>query len=132
MSDRRDGNLTNFGLLRTADIELGLPATVIVVGLPRSGTSMIAAVLRALDVYIGTEIDGAVFEDRQFAAALASGHPEELARLIDERNAAHAIWGFKRPEAYRQLELLIPLCRNPRVIVTFRDILAIALRNRLA
>jgi hypothetical protein len=132
MSEGSVDPLTNFGMVRTAAVEAREPATIIVVGLPRSGTSMIAAVLKELGVYIGSEIDGAVFEDRQFGAAIASGQRSDLTRLIDERNELHSVWGFKRPEAYKQLDLLIGLCRSPRVIVTFRDILAISLRNKLA
>ena len=52
--------------------------------------------------------------------------------LIQARNAQHSVWGFKRPEAYKQLARLCSLCRNPRVIVTFRDVLAISLRNNIA
>jgi hypothetical protein len=124
--------LINYGFLRTGDTKPGDTATVVVVGLPRSGTSMIAAVLKSLGVFIGDAVDNAVYEDRDIAAALAPGSSERLLKLIEARNAAHPVWGFKRPEAYRQLDLLAASCRNLRVIATFRDILAIALRNRIA
>ena len=42
------------------------------------------------------------------------------------------MWGFKRPNAYKVLKQLTPLMRNPRIIVTFRDILAIAMRNHVS
>jgi hypothetical protein len=42
------------------------------------------------------------------------------------------LWGFKRPEAYKHLDRLCAACRNPRIIVMFRDILAIAVRNSIA
>jgi hypothetical protein len=93
---------------------------------------MVASILKELGVFIGRSVDRAVFEDRDFAAALEAGDPAQLSRLIAERNAQHAVWGFKRPEAYRNLNDLCRLCRNPRVIVTFRDIVTIALRNQIS
>jgi hypothetical protein len=89
-------------------------------------------VLKALGVFIGEQVDNAVFEDRELAALLGSGDTGRLTQFIAQRNAAHSVWGFKRPEAYRQLEQLCRVCRNPRVIVTFRDVLAIALRNNIS
>jgi hypothetical protein len=124
--------LVNHGLLRTLEIAPSDTCTVIVVGLARSGTSMVAALLKSLGVFMGKAIDNAVFEDREIAGALESGNIGLLRELIAARNAAHRIWGFKRPEAYRRLDLLCSLCRNPRIIVTFRDILAISLRNNIS
>ena len=132
MSKLSTDQLINYGLLRTGHAEPTESSTVIVVGIPRSGTSMVAAVLKALGVYIGDHIDDAVFEDREFAVALAAEDSERLLELIAARNQQHQIWGFKRPEAYRHLDRLCRSCRNPRVIITFRDILAISMRNSIA
>jgi hypothetical protein len=132
MSSLQADQFTNYGILRTQDTVPIDTGTVMVVGVPRSGTSMVAAVLKALGVYIGDEIDNAVFEDREFAAALAAENSGRLHQLISARNDQHRFWGFKRPEAYRHLDQLCRSCRNPRVIVTFRDILAISLRNNIS
>lgn len=122
----------NFGTIRLNDTPPGENVTVIVVGLPRSGTSMVAAVLKSLGVFIGTKIDNAVFEDREIARALEGGSSGTVAALFATRNAEHRIWGFKRPAAYKQLAKLCRATRHPRVIVTFRDILAISLRNNIS
>lgn len=124
--------LVNRGFIRAHDTAAAETATIIVVGLPRSGTSMVASMLRTFGVFIGTEIDGAVFEDREIAAAIDSGKIDRFAAIAAARNAQHAVWGFKRPEAYKQLAKLCGVCRNPRVIVPFRDVLAIALRNKIS
>lgn len=124
--------LVNRGFLRVRDAAIGDTATILVVGLPRSGTSMVASILKTLGVFIGTEIDGAVFEDREIAAAIDSGKIDRFAAIAAARDAQHRVWGFKRPEAYKQLAKLCGVCRNPRVIVPFRDILAIALRNEIS
>lgn len=124
--------LVNRGFLRAWDAAVAETATIIVVGLPRSGTSMVASALKALGVFIGKEIDGAVFEDREIAAAIDSGKIARFAEIAKARNADNRVWGFKRPEAYKQLAKLCSACRNPRVIVPFRDVLAIALRNKIS
>jgi hypothetical protein len=127
-----DDDLLNYGFARTDDAPPGGSATIIVVGLPRSGTSMVASVMKTLGVFVGQQIDNAVFEDREIAAAIDSETIDRFAEIVAARNTAHRIWGFKRPEAYRQLDRLCAACRNPRVIVSFRDILAIALRNKIS
>jgi hypothetical protein len=124
--------LINRGFLRVRDIPATETATIIVVGIPRSGTSMVASVLKTLGLFIGKEIDGAVFEDREIAAAIDSRKLARFAAIAEARNAEHRMWGFKRPEAYKQLAKLCSACRNPRVIVPFRDMLAIALRNKIS
>src|SRR5690242_11463490 len=124
--------LINYGFVRLKDAPRQDTATIIVVGLPRSGTSMVASVLKTLGVFMGRVIDNVVFEDHEMADAIEPGKERRLADLIAARNAQHRIWGFKRPEAYKQLPRICVTCRNPRVIVTFRDILAISLRNNIS
>ena len=124
--------LVNYGAVRRNDAQPANETTLIVAGLPRSGTSMVAAILLDLGVFMGERIDGAVFEDVDLAAAVESGQRDALSQIIARRNAAHRLWGFKRPEAYKHLDRLCAACRNPRIIVIFRDILAIAVRNSIA
>jgi hypothetical protein len=124
--------LLNYGAVRRNDAPAANETTLIVAGLPRSGTSMVAAILLDLGVFMGERIDGAVFEDVEFAAAVESGQRDALSQIITQRNTAHRLWGFKRPEAYKHLDRLCAACRNPRIIVMFRDILAIAIRNSIA
>jgi hypothetical protein len=124
--------LLNYGLIRSHHVAAGGSATILVVGLPRSGTSMIASVMKTLGVFIGKQIDNAVFEDREIAAAIDSGRVDRFAAIAATRNAEHRVWGFKRPEAYKQLDKLCAACRNPRVIVPFRDLAAIAMRNQIS
>lgn len=124
--------LLNYGAVRRNDAPPTTETTLIVAGLPRSGTSMVAAILLDLGVFMGDRIDGAVFEDVEFAAAMESGQRDALSQIISQRNTRHRLWGFKRPEAYKHLDRLCAACRNPRIIVMFRDILAIAVRNSIA
>jgi hypothetical protein len=107
--------------------------TFIVTGLHRSGTSLVASILQGAGIFMGRQINDAVFEDEEMGATVTSGDAGALRRLIDERNINHGTWGFKLPELYAHLrpEQLM-LFDNVHLIVTFRDIAAIAVRNSLS
>ena len=108
--------------------------TIIVSGVARSGTSMVARVLSAGGLFMGDEIDDVVFEDHAFARMFEHiGHdPVELDRLVEFRNANHSVWGFKRPHLHVHGADIIRRFRNPLVILTVRDPVAIAERNAIA
>ena len=107
-------------------------ATVIVVGVPRSGTSMVASTLHKLGVFMGNRTDKAVFEDVEIASAIESSDKKQLKSLIELRNREHAIWAFKRPNVFNLIDKHLPLFRNPRFVVVFRDPAAIAKRNEIS
>ena len=107
--------------------------TLIVSGLSRSGTSMIALALRLAGVHMGSLIDDVVYEDNEIAGALKDPSRAALRGIIAERNASHEIWGFKRPNIHEWLEPeQITMFREPKLIIAFRDPVAIAERNILA
>jgi hypothetical protein len=106
--------------------------TIIVVGIPRSGTSMVASALECMGVFMGQYIDKAVYEDIAIAHALESGDLPKLEGLIESRNRSHRVWGFKRPTAFKIMESFVQYFRNPCFIITFRDPLAIAKRNEIS
>ena len=120
-------NYRNFGITILNDRPCEDEATIIVVGVPRSGTSMIAASLIALGVPMGDRMDDAVYEDTQMAGALDK--PEALARAIGQRNAKFPKWGFKRPLAFVNMAKDLRSFRKPRLVIPFRDSAAIAMRN---
>ncbi len=105
--------------------------TTIVVGVARSGTSMIASMLRAMGVSLGERVDNIVHEDVELAKLLEQDRPDnrKLSQLVDMRNASHSRWAWKRPDAFRYIESALHEFRNPRFIIPFRDTLAISLRN---
>ena len=108
--------------------------TIIVSGVARSGTSMIARVLCAGGLFMGDEIDDVVFEDHAFARMFEHiGYdPAKLDRLVEFRNANHLVWGLKRPHLHVHGVDAIRHFRNPLVILTVRDPVAIAERNAIA
>jgi Sulfotransferase family len=136
-----------------ADDAVPPECTVIISGPPRSGTSLIAAMLRACGLWLGdlpsndnqedTDIAFAIeprpaLSERIATAARNLDHPLLAARGIDvrllrrkitTRNERFRKWGFKRPNVIAALrDGGTTLFRNPRIIVTFRDPIALAER----
>ncbi len=103
--------------------------TYIIVGLPRSGTSMIAGSLERLGIFTGEKSNQVVFEDILLSNAIERGSAAEARDIIQRYNDDYDRWLWKRPAAWTMLRKVLPLFRNPRLIVPFRDVLAIALRN---
>jgi hypothetical protein len=127
--------------------------TVVISGPPRSGTSLIAAMLRAAGLWLGDLPSADSHEDVDFAlsfeppaqrtrrlsvAAANLDHPllalrgvdvRTLRSKIEIRNSRWQKWGFKRPNALLTLrDPGLAMFREPRVIMTLRDPLAIAQR----
>lgn len=126
-------DLRNTGLFRMGtDNGPGGVATIAIAGVPRSGTSMIAAILHEAGVYLGGNFEPGVFEDRDIADAIEADDPARLREIAARNNAAHRIWGFKRPKSYARLNDVLAELRAPRVIITMRDPVAIAMRNSIS
>jgi hypothetical protein len=107
--------------------------TIIVTGLHRSGTSLVASILRHAGLFIGAEINDVVYEDEEIARILASRDAAALKRIIDERYHEYRSWGFKQPMLCRDLDAnQLALFNDPRVIVTFRDPVSMSVRTSLS
>ncbi len=112
---------------------LDQPITIIISGVGRSGTSMTASVISALGVPMGQTNNQAVFEDKEFIAALLYFNYDLLLTLIRKRDATEPRWGFKFPSL--QNHLLPPQIerfRNPHLIVVMRDLVAVASRSSMS
>lgn len=109
--------------------KLPAPRTVIVTGLARSGTSMVAQAVKAAGIFIGASADDIVHEDVEIGAALERGDDKALGDIIANRNISHQVWAFKRPNLHRELApAAVEKFRNPHLVVTFRDVAAMAQR----
>ena len=94
---------------------------------------MVAKILRSSGLYVGTEIDDVVCEDNEIAPLLEQPERKRLAALICERNRTHSRWGFKRPSIQDWMRPEdLRMFRNPRLLLTFRDPVAIAQRNTIS
>lgn len=96
--------------------------TVPIVGVPRGGTTMVAAVVHAMGVDLGPAKDLAAFtfEDQAMNHINAS----LLLAYIAKRNCEHEVWGWKDPLGMSGIRSIFFALRSPRVIVVFRDMAA--------
>lgn len=131
-------------------------ATVVVLGMHKSGTSVVAAIVSGLGVHMGDELLGpdssnptGHFEDVEILELNerileASGgswlnppprsavmknrrqFKSAIRKIVKARNAKHAIWGWKDPRSVHTLDLFLPQLSNARLIVVRRDGEAVA------
>jgi hypothetical protein len=95
--------------------------TVVIVGVQRGGTSMVAGVARELGVNLGKNL-GNNHEDPEFL----SKDLDKIRSVINTRNQAFDTWGWKMPHSSEYLLELLADIRNPFVIVVIRNLLAMA------
>ena len=104
--------------------------SIAVLGIPRSGTTSIAAGLENAGISFGQNLSN-VKEDQFFKKAIQSVDSKiEIKKYFENRRNAqpNQMIGCKFPEAYKKLENLIEL-ENHVNIAIFRDPFSLALRN---
>ncbi len=99
--------------------------TVIVLGLGRGGTSMVAGVLAKLGIYMGDGLDSR-YQDQTLLDAVNRGDKAKARVTINERNQRYPVWGTKKLRLWRYDKLF----REPVYVVVFRDLLANANRRQ--
>jgi hypothetical protein len=126
--------LINRGMiLRSGSAPAGVPKTLILSGIGRGGTTLLAKILGEAGVFLGNNVSEIVGEDREMLDVLRSRDTARLDQLIVRRNASGKDWGFKAPHVaiYLNQDDLARF-RNPHLIVMFRDPVAITVRHALA
>lgn len=120
-------------LAGAAEPDRTAPYTLVVSGVARSGTSMIATILHTAGVMMGDPPLEVVIEDPEILAAASTGQEALLRQIIARRNATHPVWGFKLPNMHAYLRAeQVAWFRNPRMIMVFRDPVAVAVRDSLS
>jgi hypothetical protein len=104
-----------FRVLRPA--QHGPQKTIVVLGAPRGGTSMVAATLRKLGVVMGEKL-GHQHEDANFRRDVPL---ETMIATVQERNEKYDLWGWKMPNSVYYVEELLPHLRNPHFVAIFRN-----------
>jgi hypothetical protein len=107
--------------------------TLLITGLARSGTSMLAALLEAAGIWLGDHVYEPINEDAEITQMLQARDFTRLDALVERQNANTPIWGFKLPDLqlYIQHDELRRF-RNPHLIAIFRDPVAVAARNAIS
>lgn len=96
--------------------------TVVVLGCPRGGTSMVAGVLRELEIPMGEKINPGNHEDTDFLT-------KDIAHIkttIKQRNEKYSVWGWKVPDTIHYLDQIVDDLHNPCYIVIYRNLLSVA------
>jgi hypothetical protein len=106
--------------------------TIVVTGVGRSGTTMIARILSELGIFMGASLAHRTNEDTAVKQFVKDGDEAGFERLCRLRDDQHKTWGFKNPAFRDYIPDWEKHLRNPRIIFVFRDVLAIALRNHVA
>ena len=106
-------------------------ATIAITGLGRSGTTMVARILRELGVPMGKSIESRFLEDESILYAIKTADMVAFNQICRARDDLYPKWGFKCPAMRVKLQDAVENMRAPRLIVPFRDILAISMRNNL-
>ncbi len=106
-------------------------ATIVVLGLGRSGTSLVSQILINSGIFMG-EGTSATGEDIEIANFLDNNQFKELGLLIASRTEKYDYWGWKRPNTINFLDDIDPLIENPIYVCLFRDLLAISKRNEVS
>ena len=68
--------------------------TVIVLGTPRGGTSMVAGTLANLGVYMGEQLS-AMYQDQVLSQCIKEKDKQKAKQVIQARNAQYPLWGTK-------------------------------------
>jgi len=105
--------------------------TIIVVGVARGGTSVVAGTLHALGVFMGGA-QSPVFEDLKLSLAFEKKSKESFKSVVEEYNQKNDIWAWKRPSSLYELNMVAKTVRNPYFIFVFRDFVSISNRNSIS
>lgn len=106
--------------------------TLIVVGVARGGTSLLAGTLHHMGVFTGDKSPHPVFEDVRIATPMDKREFDKVRDVISEYNQRYNVWAYKRPSMIHYLNEMHSLWRNPIYLFVFRDIAAISNRNVLS
>lgn len=122
----------NFGLAVFNPAPCEDIATITVTGLGRSGTTMIARILYEMGIPMGKDLNKSrKMEDVDILAAVKSGDLDRFAAISAAQDAKYEKWAFKCPALRTILPGALARLRAPRVIVPFRDVMAISIRNHI-
>jgi len=124
-------SLTNKGVVLLNKSNSESLKTIVVVGVARGGTSIVAGTLAHLGLFMGNAADP-VFEDTRLSLAFEKQSNEKFEQVIADYNQRYDSWAWKRPSSLNDLPRIAKKLRNPHFIFVFRDLLSVANRNTIS
>lgn len=86
--------------------------TIVVLGVPRSGTSMVAGMLRSLGIFMGENVKPRTHEDLE----ILWRPRKEIEGVVLRRNESREVWGWKDPHAARYIREIVDSLVSPMFI----------------
>jgi len=129
-----DMSLDNDGVcLLNLNLTPPSPGTYVVLGAPRGGTSMLSGALHISGVPMGETLTAGTYEDAALISAISAHNIDHVKALIKRREQLHLQWGWKQPKDFEYFfREVMPLLACPRLLVVFRDLMAVGNRNRIS
>jgi hypothetical protein len=120
---------TNNGLLLCQPLsEPPSQATLLIEGVARAGTSGMASLAQSAGWNMGAKPPS--WEDPDWIHGVKFG--ADIEALVSRRNIEHVRWGFKYPGLLNvwcnKWERFLSQLRNPRVVIMYRDVVAVDCR----
>ncbi len=95
---------------------------------------MVAGAIVGLGVFMGNDllanVEDPLFNPDIDKSLTMDAFNARLPEVIAARNDAYMLWGWKYPRAARYLEGIMPLLRNPHLVLVYRDPVPATLRAR--
>ncbi|OUS40943.1 hypothetical protein A9R00_03450 [Oleispira antarctica] len=127
-----DSKLKNKGFAFLNEGKKTAKKNIIVLGVARGGTSLVAGALDSLGVFMGDQSVAPVYEDVLLSSAFEGSNKNEVKKIIEDYDNRFNVWGWKRPAAVEYLEDVSREITNPHYIVIFKDIFSVANRNNIS
>ncbi len=106
---------------------------IVICGLPRSGTTALAAGFQNAGFDLGFGLSNVV-EDQRFRNALTAQDPSVLNQYFQARKESSSELPFcvKYPDAYQSISLISKIAPNVCILISTRDPFCIAMRNNIS
>lgn len=104
-----------------------LSRPIIVTGVARGGTSLIASICHHLGIPMGR--GGPRYENRYLQRAVLANRWDVVSLLLAEIRVAQPLWGWKLPALVNNLPRVEALIPDARYLFVFKDVVSVARRK---
>ncbi len=124
--------LINRGITYTGDQNIDINHPILIVGVARGGTSLVAGVLAKLGIFMGEKAAPPVYEDTKISQYFENSDYTMVKKIADEYSQKYKRWAWKRPSTINHLKSIDNILNKPIYLIIFKDILSVAQRNSIS